>query len=85
MSDPPTNGVPPSGYPNVPWLSAEYFENQRNFPEPELRKYAGKYVAFSWQGDRILASGDDEQEVRKRLSERGIDPQHVVYGFVDDL
>ena len=40
--------------PDDSWLDAQHFENRRNFPPEELDKYAGQYVAWSWEGSRIL-------------------------------
>jgi hypothetical protein len=70
---------------SLPWLSVRYFENQQKFPVDELRKHLGKYVAFNWEGDTILASGTDESEVRAKLVAAGLDPQRAVYSYVDDL
>jgi hypothetical protein len=82
MNQNASNGSP--GGP-IPWLSKLYFENQQKFPVQELKKYAGKYVAFSWEGDKILANGASEAEVRAQLVAAGLDPQRVVYSYVDDL
>jgi hypothetical protein len=69
--------------PDVPWLPKEHFENVRNFPPEELRKYAGKFIAWSWDGSSILASGDSMQEVEAKLVAAGIDPERVVGDYVD--
>ncbi len=84
MADLPTQETPPSRFPHIPWLDAQYFENQRNFSQDELLKFAGKHIAFSWQGDRILASGDTEDEVCRKLLASGLDPQRVVFSYVDN-
>lgn len=83
MSQPAIQDKPATKFPQVPWLEPQFFENQRQFPMEELRKYAGKFVAFSWEGDRIVASGEDEADVRRRLVEAGLDPQKVVFSFVE--
>jgi hypothetical protein len=33
--------------------------NRNNFPAEELQKYAGRYVAWSPDGTRIIADADD--------------------------
>ena len=70
---------------SFPWLPARYFENQQKFPLDESRKHVGKYVAFNWEGDTILASGADEREVRTKLVAAGLDPERAVYSYVDDF
>jgi hypothetical protein len=74
-----------SKHPQHPWLPPEFFENRRKFTPEQLAPYAGKHVAWSWQGDRILDSAATEEELRRRLAEAGFDPQMVVYTFIDDL
>jgi hypothetical protein len=66
-----------------PWLGREYFENQRTFPAEELLKYAGKHIAFSLDGKRIVASGDTEEEMERNVVAAGIDPSRVVASYVE--
>ena len=68
--------------PEPPDLS-EYAENRPRFPLEELAKYAGLYVAFTPDGKRIVASGETEEEVDKKLLAAGIHPSQVVGGYVD--
>jgi hypothetical protein len=70
---------------HVPMLGPEYFENRAKIPREELAKYAGMYVAYSWDGKQIVASGADEDEVERRLAAMGSDPLHAVIGFIDPL
>jgi len=58
-------------------------ENRRNFPPDELAKYAGRYVAFSLDGTRILASGESMEAVEEHLTAAGIDPRQVVGSYID--
>lgn len=67
-----------------PELSS-YDENRANFPLEELAKYAGKYIAFSPDGTRILASGDTEEEMERNLAVMGIDPSQVVGSYVNSV
>jgi len=62
----------------IPWLDAHYFENRNKFPPEELEKYAGQYVAWSWDGSRIVAGGMTMEEVEQKLVAAGIDPSQVV-------
>jgi hypothetical protein len=59
-----------------------YIANRNKFPIEELAKHAGKYVAWSLDGTRILADGDDEDEVDQKLIAAGIDPGQVVGSYV---
>jgi hypothetical protein len=68
---------------DVPWLSREFFENQRKFPPEQLMQYAGQHVAWSWDGSGVLASDPDEVELKKKLQAAGIDTQRVVFGYID--
>ncbi len=69
----------------VPMLSQEYFENQRNFPPEELLQYAGLYIAWSLDGLHILATGKTEEEMEAKLVDSGIKPSHVVGSYVPPL
>jgi hypothetical protein len=69
---------------DIPWLGADFFENQDKFPPEELLKYGGQHVAWSWDGTRILASAEDDAGLDQKLREAGIDPSRVVHGYVDD-
>ena len=70
---------------NVPWLPPEYFENRDNFPLDELDKYRGLHIAYSWDGNRIVASGKDLDEVWNNVLAAGHDPHRVVFSYVDDI
>jgi hypothetical protein len=76
MNEPSSNG---------PRLGPEFFENRQKFPLDELARYAGLYVAWSWDGSRIVGSAADEEELWDKLVASGVDPQHVVFSHVDDL
>jgi hypothetical protein len=70
--------------PEPPDLS-HYDENRARFPLDELVKYAGQYVAFSPDGKRIVASGETEEEVDRKLLAAGIHPSQVVGSYIDPL
>jgi hypothetical protein len=75
MNDNPQRPDPPD--------LGEYEKNRSNFPLEELAKYGGKFIAFSLDGARIVASGDTEEELEKNLIAAGIPPNRVVGSHVD--
>jgi Family of unknown function (DUF5678) len=68
---------------DIPTIEPCFYENQRKFPPDELSKFAGKHVAWSLDGTRILASGDTDEEVENNLLALGIAPNRVAVGYVD--
>lgn len=62
---------------------SHFEENQSKFPPEELLKYAGKFVAFSADGTRVVASGDSWEELYAALEGRGIDGSQVVSAYLD--
>jgi hypothetical protein len=67
------------------WLTKEFFENRQNFSIDEVAKYRGQHIAWSWDGSRIVDSATDENELWDKLIAAGIDPQRVVFDYVDDI
>lgn len=51
----------------IPAATTEFRENRRKFTLAELRPYEGKWVAFSADGRRIMASGETIQDVANQL------------------
>jgi hypothetical protein len=69
-----------------PWLDlGTYHQNRCNYPPEQLLPYGGKYVAWSLDGTRILASGDTEEEVNRQLVAAGIGLNQVVGDYIDPL
>lgn len=56
----------------------EYLKNRRQFPLEELDKYAGKYVAWSPDGTRIIAYADDLSQLCQAVDLSEFDPAEVV-------
>ena len=56
----------------------KYLKNRQQFPPEELEKYAGKYVAWSPDGTRIIASDDDYAKVAQAVDASGYDPAEIV-------
>jgi hypothetical protein len=67
-----------------PWPGPEYFEKRRNIPPEELLKFAGQYVAFSWDDARIVAADPEEEKLWGKVVAAGVDPFRVVFSYVDD-
>ncbi len=59
-----------------------FLKNERKFPPEELARYAGKHVAYSGDGTRILASGDSLEALEKELAATGYDASQVVFSYV---
>ena len=65
--------------------SNQFSENMSKVPLEELRPYAGKHVAWNWEGTHILACGEDEEGVALSLRAQGITLDEVVLSFVDPM
>jgi hypothetical protein len=59
--------------------SHAYMANRAKFPLAELSKYAGQWVAFRADGQRILDSCPGLEQLRARLVQNGTDPEGVVF------
>jgi hypothetical protein len=69
--------------PDIPWLDAQHFENRRNYPAEELDKYDGQYIAWSWDGSRILASAPEREQLWDKLVQLGVNPHRVVFEYIE--
>jgi hypothetical protein len=65
------------------WIPACFSQNRQNFPWEELLKYAGKHIAWSWDGTRIAASADTLDDLFRVVASQGIRTDRVVYDYVD--
>ena len=72
----------PEQHRNVPDLG-EFVRNRREITWDLVEKYGGKQVAWDLRGDRILAAGEDMEEVERELVKQGIDPSQVVFDYID--
>jgi hypothetical protein len=75
------NGRPPDPSPQELQL---FDENMRKVPFEDLARYVGKHVAWSLDGTRIVASGNDVKEVNDKVVAAGIPPHRVVFDYIDD-
>ena len=55
----------------------EFQKNRPNFPEEELAKYDGNWVAFSADGRRIVAAGKTLDDLVESVKAVGEDMQNV--------
>jgi Family of unknown function (DUF5678) len=60
-----------------------YEENRARLPVQELQRYAGKWVAFTMDGRRIVAGADTLLELEERLTAAGEDPQNVAFERIE--
>jgi hypothetical protein len=60
----------------------KFLTNRQKFPPGELAKFAGKYIAWSPDGTRILASDDDLEKVAAAVEDLGYDSSEIVLGSV---
>jgi hypothetical protein len=58
-------------------MTRDFHSNRAAFPQVELEKYQGQWVAFSAEGTRILAWGEDIAQVETRLLAQGDNPNDV--------
>jgi hypothetical protein len=58
-------------------------KNRSAFPESELMKYRGQWVAFSGDGRRIVAAAPNLIELDALLRQMGEDPEQVALEFLD--
>jgi hypothetical protein len=69
--------------PDIPWLDRTFFENQEKFPPEQLLPYAGRYIAWSWDGSQILDSAEEREQLWDKLVAAGINPHRVAFDYVD--
>lgn len=60
----------------------EFQKNRPNFPDIELDKYEGQWVAFSMDAKHILASGETLEDLIECAKSAGVDMQEVAIEHV---
>jgi hypothetical protein len=75
---------PTTSFPDVPWPDPDFARNAEKIPIEELMRYAGQYVAYSWDGTQIVGGHPTLEGLHKQLVDAGFDLQHVVFGQLDD-
>ena len=63
-------------------VTQQYRSNRARFPQVELAKYHGAWVAFSSDGCHIVARGETVGELEEQILASGTDPQQVVREWV---
>ena len=61
---------------------SEHYRNRSRFPPQDLEKHFGKEVAWSLDGTRIVASGDDPRDVCAAVLQSGYKSDEVVLAYV---
>ncbi len=59
-------------------MTKTYRSNRERIPEDALRQYDGKWVTFSSDGCRVVASGDTIGQLTARLNAAQQDIQEVI-------
>jgi hypothetical protein len=72
-----------SSVPSEPIDVVLFRRNRDQFPDEQLEPYWGKQVAWSADGARIVASGDNHEDLDRRLRALGIHPASVVIEFIN--
>ncbi len=62
----------------------EFISNRSKIPSTELEKNAGKYVAYSPDGKRILVAADDPSQLTAMLQSLGYDPEECVLSSIPE-
>jgi len=62
--------------------SREYQTNRAALPRTVLELYAGRWVAFSPTGQRIVASGETLEHLEDQLAAAGQDSQAVILEYL---
>ncbi len=63
-------------------ITQEFLVNRARFPFSELAIYRGAWVAFSGDGQRIVASQESLEQLEDHVASNGIDAQQLVFEFV---
>jgi hypothetical protein len=70
---------------DIPWLTRTYFESQAKVRPEDLLPYAGQYIAWNWDGDHILDSAEDREQLWDKLVAAGMNPHRVAFEYIPDL
>jgi hypothetical protein len=60
----------------------ELLHNRQAFPAEELAMYAGKYVAWSPDGTRIIAADEDLRRLDSKVKDAGHNPAEILVSSV---
>jgi sensor c-di-GMP phosphodiesterase-like protein len=60
-----------------------YEQNRAKLPPNELAAQAGRWVALTLDGSRVLASAPTLAELEEQLGAAGVDPQQVAFERIE--
>jgi len=63
-------------------ISSDFRTNRAQFSWSELSAYQDRWVAFSSDGRRVIASGETLEYLEEQLASIGADPQRVVLEWI---
>lgn len=75
----PTTVSPPA----FPWPGPDFERNRERVPASARDKWAGRHVAWSWDGTYIVAGADTLPALLAELHQAHLDPATVVFDFID--
>jgi hypothetical protein len=64
------------------FVPQDHYANRERLSSTELAKYYGKEVAWSLDGTRIVAAGDDPAEVCAAVQQAGLSSDEVVLAYI---
>jgi hypothetical protein len=83
MNPSATKSSPPTGMRPFPWPGPDFDRNRAAVSLDDLKTWAGRHVAWSWDGSRIIAGGDTLAALCDELGRLGVDPGVVVFDYID--
>jgi hypothetical protein len=70
-----------------PWregsIPREFFENQAKVDPEDLREYEGNYIAWNWDGSKILEHAPTWEELCEKLKRAGHELCRVSIHWID--
>jgi len=68
----------------VPFDVKTFLKNSNQFPVEELAKYEGKWIAWSPDGTRIVASTTDHEAILDLIQEAGENPSLCLVDYIPE-
>ena len=69
--------------PPFPRPGPDFDRNRDRLPAAERDTWAGRHVAWSWDGTRVVAGADTLAALVAELRRLNVDPATVVFDFID--
>ena len=80
-ADRPPTAAPPADRPSGPPFP--FPAPRREMTVEDADRWAGQFVAWSWDGQTILDGADSREELDRRLVRAGVDLERVVVDYMD--